>query len=134
MLASAAEVAGTAVSFASFLTMAAAMALGIEMEKKRKAAQMSATAVSFFLDREGHKKFLRAATNQELEAENKRLREELADKTEECGYWYTEAKSYERSYDIQCNILEQVNEDLYKIKKLNKKMNAEEHAKSLGRQ
>ena len=62
--------------------MAAAMALGIEMEKKRKAAQMSATAVSFFLDREGHKKFLRAATNQELEAQNKRLREELERKAQ----------------------------------------------------
>ena len=51
------------------------MALGIEMQRKRDAAQsssvdeMSAAAVSFFLDREGHKKFLRAATNQELEAE-----------------------------------------------------------------
>ncbi len=98
MLASAAEVAGTAVPLASFLTMAAAMALGIEMEKKRKAAQMSATAVSFFLDREGHKKFLRTTTNQELEAENQKLKEELADKTEECGYWYTEANSYERSW------------------------------------
>ncbi len=45
------------------------MALGIEMGKKRKAAQMSAAAVSFFLDHEGHKKFLKATTNQELEAE-----------------------------------------------------------------
>ena len=50
------------------------MALGTEMEKKRDAAQMSAAAVAFFLDREGHKKFLRTATNQELEAENTRIR------------------------------------------------------------
>ena len=50
------------------------MALGIEMQKKRDAAQMSATAVSFFLDHEGHKKFLRATTNQELEVENTALK------------------------------------------------------------
>ena len=66
--------------------MAAAMALGIEMKKKRDAAQMSAAAVSFFLDREGHKKFLRATTNQELEAENKKLKEELAMKATECDF------------------------------------------------
>ena len=112
MLASAAEVAGTAVSFASFLTMAAAMALGIEMEKKRKAAQMSATAVSFFLDHEGHKKFLRAATNQELEAENKKLKEKLAAKTEECDHWYTEADTYERSWAVQCNTREELESQL----------------------
>ena len=46
------------------------MALGTEVEKKRDAAQMSAAAVGFFLDREGHKKFLRVSTNQELEVEN----------------------------------------------------------------
>ena len=78
--------------------MAAAMALGIEMEGKQlpnETAQMSAVAVGFFLDREGHKKFLKTASNQELEVENKKLKQELADKTEECGYWHTEAKSYE---------------------------------------
>ena len=73
------------------------MALGIEMEKKRKAVQMSAAAVSFFLDREGHLEFLRAATNQELEAENKRLREELERKTQECVYYYTELCSSENT-------------------------------------
>ena len=73
------------------------MALGIEMEKKRKAAQMSAAAVSFFLDREGHKKFLRAATNQELEAQNKRLREELERKAQECDHYYIEACSSENA-------------------------------------
>ena len=67
------------------------MALGIEMEKKRDAAQMSAAAVGFFLDREGHKKFLRATTNQELEAENKKLKEELAFQTEDCEYYFTKA-------------------------------------------
>ena len=50
------------------------MALGTEVEKKRDAAQMSAAAVGFFLDREGHKKFLRVSTNQELEAENTTLK------------------------------------------------------------
>ena len=49
------------------------MALGIEMEKKRKAAQMSAAAVSFFLDREDHQKFLRTTTNQELQCEHAKL-------------------------------------------------------------
>ena len=58
----------------------------------------SAAAVSFFLDREGHKKFLRAATNQELEVENRKLKEELTSKTEECGRWYD---SYQR--DIAFN-------------------------------
>ena len=89
------------------------------MEKKRGAAQMSAAAVSFFLDREGHKEFLRTATNQELEAQNKRLEAEnealkkaMEDKTDECGYWYTEAKSYERAYDIQCNDLEELTREL----------------------
>ena len=55
---------------------AAQMALGIEMEKKRKAAQMSAAAVSFFLDHEGHKKFLRTTTSQELQCEYARLQRE----------------------------------------------------------
>ena len=50
------------------------MALGIELERKRDAAQMSAAAMSFVLDHEGHKKFLRVATNQELEAENTTLK------------------------------------------------------------
>ena len=52
------------------------MALGIEMEKKRKAVQMSAAAVSFFLDREGHQKFLRTTTNQELQCEHAKLQRE----------------------------------------------------------
>ena len=88
------------------------MALGIEMERKRDAAQMSAAAVGFFLDREGHKKFLRTTTNQELEAENKKLKEELADKAEECGYWYTEARSYERSWKIQLDGREELEREL----------------------
>ena len=50
------------------------MGLGIELERKRDAAQMSAAAMSFYLDREGHKKFLRTSTNQELEAENTALK------------------------------------------------------------
>ena len=53
------------------------MGLGIELERKRDAAQMSAAAVSFVLDREGHKKFLRTATNQELEMENTKLQLEV---------------------------------------------------------
>ena len=73
------------------------MALGTEMEKKRDAAQMSAAAVGFFLDHEGHKKFLRTTTNQELEAENNRLREDLQRKTEECDYYFTESKKHERA-------------------------------------
>ena len=88
------------------------MALGIEIQKKRDATQMSAAAVSFFLDREGHKKFLRAATNQELEAENKKLKQELASKTEECDHWYTEADSYERSWAVQCNTREELESQL----------------------
>ena len=79
-----------AVSFASFLSMAAAMALGNEMEKKRKAAQMSAAALSFFLDREGHKKFLRATTNQELEAENTALKAEVEELKEAVDYYNNE--------------------------------------------
>ena len=118
---------------------AAQMALGIEMEKKRKAAQsnvLSATAVSFFLDREGHKKFLRAATNQELEAENKKLKEELADKTEECGYWYTEAKSYERSWELRSNDCQQYQRELVHFKKaseeqFDKRCKAEEEKRAL---
>ena len=53
--------------------------------------------MSFFLDREGHKKFLRVATNQELEARNKQLeahnvtlKAQLADKTEEAARFFTE--------------------------------------------
>ena len=53
------------------------MALGSEMERNRDVAQRSAAAVSFFLDREGRKKFLRTATNQELEAENAALKSEV---------------------------------------------------------
>ena len=53
------------------------MALGIEMERKRDAAQMSAAAVSFFLDHEGRKTFLKTTTNQELEAENTALKAEI---------------------------------------------------------
>ena len=63
-------------------------------EKGQKHTAMT-EGMSFYLDREGHKKFLRGATNQELEAENKKLKQELADKTEECDYLYTEAKSDE---------------------------------------
>ena len=77
------------------------MALAIEMERKHlpnRTAQMSAAAVGFFLDREGHKKFLRTASNQELEVENLKLKQELTDKTDECSYWYTESSSYERSW------------------------------------
>ena len=108
MLAFAAEVVGTAVSFASFLTMAAAMALGIEMEKKRKAAQMSATAVSFFLDHEGHKKFLRAATNQELEIENTVLKATVEQYEEESDYLHNtvlKAERGEHSSDLRCEEL-----------------------------
>ena len=46
--------------------MAAAIALVIEMEKKRDAAHMSAAAVGFFLDREAHAKLVTIGTNQEL--------------------------------------------------------------------
>ena len=73
---------------------------------------MSAAAVSFFLDRDGHKKFLRVATNQELEAENKKLKEELAGKTEECSHWYTEARSYERSWEIAHTSAEEMESEL----------------------
>ena len=57
------------------------------IDRKRDAAQsseMSAAAVSFFLDREGHKKFLRTATSQELEMRNKELVKELEDRKEDC--------------------------------------------------
>ena len=78
------------------------MALAIEMEGKQlpnEPAQMSAAAVGFFLDREGHKKFLKTASNQELEVENQKLKQELEDKAEECDFWHTEANSYERSWE-----------------------------------
>ena len=91
--------------------MAAAIPLGkiliekdLEKERKRDAAQMSAVAVGFFLDREGHKKFLRTATNQELEAENIKLKYEnehlknaVDEKTDECGYYYSESMKHERA-------------------------------------
>ena len=56
--------------------MSAAMELGIHMQRKRYAAQMSVAAVSFYLDKEAHKKFLRMSTNQELEVENTKLKAE----------------------------------------------------------
>ena len=85
------------------------MALGIEMEKKRDAAQMSAAAVGFFLDREGHKKFLRTATNQELEAENAALKSEVQHLEEANDCLYNDmrkAESGERLSDRRCDELE----------------------------
>ena len=70
---------------------AAQMALGIELEKKRDAAQMSAAAVSFFLDREGHKKFLRTATNQELEVQNTALKAHMEEIKEANDHRYNVA-------------------------------------------
>ena len=87
--------------------------------RKRDAAQsssvdeMSAAAVSFFLDREGHKKFLRTAANQELEVENRKLKEELASKTEECGHWYTETHSLNEEAD---SILRELQETQKKLR------------------
>ena len=89
--------------------MAAAMALGNEMEKKRKAAQMSAAAVSFFLDRDGHKKFLRVATNQELEAENTALKATVQVLKERDDYYYSEMRKAERGLaymETRCGQLE----------------------------
>ena len=67
------------------------------MSEKRGAASMEAAAMSFVLDREGHKKFLRVATNQELEMRNKQLEAQnealkalLAEKTEEADHFFTE--------------------------------------------
>ena len=57
--------------------MSAAMELGIHMQRKRDAAQMSVAAVSFYLDKESHSKILRVSTNQELEAETQSLRMRL---------------------------------------------------------
>ena len=62
------------------------MELGLHMQKKRDAAQMSAAAVSFYLDKEAHKKCLRVSTNQELQATNEKLTTLLQEKDEECGY------------------------------------------------
>ena len=53
------------------------MELGLHMQRKRDATQMSAAAVSFYLDKESHSKFLRVSTNQELEAENTKLKDEV---------------------------------------------------------
>ena len=66
------------------------MALGVEMQRKRDAVRMSATAVSFFLDHEGHKKFLRATTNQELEVENTALKAYIEELKEANDHWYNE--------------------------------------------
>ena len=66
------------------------MALGVEMQRKRDAARMSATSVSFFLDHECHKKFLRATTNQELEAENTALKAYIEELKEANDHWYNE--------------------------------------------
>ena len=78
------------------------MALGIEMEKKRDAAQMSAAAVSFFLDREGHKKFLRAATNQELEVQNTALKAHMEELKEASDHWYNQLSTSNREvYSMQ---------------------------------
>ena len=84
--------------------MAAAMALGEHMQRKRDAAKMSTAAFSICLDVASQKKILRVATNQELETQNMQLEarngelaKQLQDKTEECGHWLTEAHCYERS-------------------------------------
>ena len=130
--------------------MAAAIPLGkiliekdLEKERKRDAAQMSAVALGFFLDREGHKKFLRVATNQELEAENKRLEAEnealkkaMKDKTYESDYWFTEAKSYERSWELRSNDCQQYQRELVHFKKaaeeqFDKRCKAEEEKRAL---
>ena len=82
------------------------------MSEKRGAASMEAAAMSFVLDREGHKKHLRVATNQELEMQNKQLeiqnealRQQLADKVDESGHWYTAAHSYEDKWNRACQEL-----------------------------
>ena len=85
------------------------MALGIEMEKKRDVAQMSAAAVGFFLDREGHKKFLRTATNQELEAENTALKayiEQLEERNDDLYNDMLKAESTVSTLDRKCDELE----------------------------
>ena len=63
----------------------------LDMQKKRDVAQMSAAAIGICLDIETQKKFLRVSTSQELETENAELAKQLEQKTEGCGYWYTEA-------------------------------------------
>ena len=86
------------------------MELGIHMQRKRDAAQMSAAAVSFYVEKEAHKNILRVSTNQELQATNEKLTQLLQEKTEECGYWYTESHSHERKLEAVQESLEAVKE------------------------
>ena len=130
------EVAGTAASFASFLSMAEAMALGNEMEKKRDAAQMSAAAVGFFLDREGHKKFLRTATNQELEAENTRIRAMNMELGEAVNIYYDSKVDAERELQRTEDDLRavRVQRDFFKkvsVEQFDKRCEAEEEKRAL---
>ena len=91
-------------------------ALGIHLHNKQKRKASATAGMSFVLDREGHKKFLRVATNQELEAENKKLKQELADKTEERGYWYTEAKSYEGKFFATADDTWEMQKDIQQLR------------------
>ena len=72
----------------------------------------SSAAMGFFLDREGHKKFLRTTTNQELESQNKELVRQLDEKTEECDYYYTEYHDENRNAITFCNALHETEEKL----------------------
>ena len=63
-----------------------------------------AEGVSFYLDRESHKKFLRVATNQELEAENTRLKAENERMVGEIEFHYQEKYRPRESWDGQSTI------------------------------
>ncbi len=86
-------------------------------EEERDAAQMSAAAVSFYVDKEAHNTFLRVSTNQELQATNEKLTILLQEKTQECGYWYTEAHSHGRKLEAVQESLETVEESLEVVTK-----------------
>ena len=88
------------------------MELGIHMQRKRDAAQMSAAAVSFYLDKEAHTHFLRVTTNQELQATNEKLTTLLQEKDDECDHWHTESISHERKLEAVLETLETVEESL----------------------
>ena len=92
--------------------MSAAMELRLHMQKKRDAAQMSAAAVSFYLDKEAHNKLLRVSTNQELQATNEKLTTLLQEKDDECDHWHTESISHERKLEAVMETLETVEESL----------------------